>query len=257
MEILYLWGVVLNKIKNMDWSEILKLIGITSAGQIFLIVIVGFWGKKIIEYFFKKTVEVRKIELSKELELHKSQLKQQNREIQLGLDKSLEEYKNKLEILRLEYQIQFAELHVKRSEIIIELYGLLTDLNSAILDLTERIHLSNSSIDAEAEKRARVKRMNDTYHAFLIHYHKHKIFFSKAVVVQLNEIQQFSLTKALDFTYIGNRLKSGEMQPEIWKDFMEKSQKISEEVRTKIPSALEKLEDEFRKLLGVEIDKQE
>jgi len=233
----------------MDWNEIFKLIGITSGPQIILIIIIGFWGKKLIEYFFAKTIEIKKTELTQNLENYKQKIEHENKSLQLDLDKNLEIYKNKLEILRLEFQVQFAELHVKRSEIIVKLYGHLTELNSAMLDLTARIHPVIE--DAEKEEKQRIQRVNKSFFDFSNYYIQNKIFFPKSTTEKLDKIQKFTYDKAWDFTYLNNRLKSGQMIESSWKTFYKESQTISEEVKKEIPTALEDLENEFRDLLGV------
>jgi len=80
----------------MDWNELFKIIGITTGPQIILVIILGFWGKKLIEFFFAETVEIKKKELEQNLENHKQSLEQENRNLQLELDKNLEAYKNRM-----------------------------------------------------------------------------------------------------------------------------------------------------------------
>lgn len=233
----------------MDWSELFKIIGITTGPQILLVIIIGFWGKKLIEYFFAETIEVKKKELEQDLENHKQNLERENRNLQLSLDKNLEAYKSRLEILRLEFQVQFAELHAKRSEIIAELYKYLTELNASMLNLTARIH--GVVQDAEKEEQKRIERANKAYIEFYNYYYPHRIFFSQIIASKLDKIQAFVWDKAWDFNYIKGQIGSGQLDPSSWKSFSDDLKKISKEVHKEIPDALKDLEDEFRELLGV------
>ena len=237
----------------MEWNELFKIIGITTGPQIILVIIIGFWGKKLIEYFFSKTIEVKKKELEQDLENHKQNLEQENRNLQLGLDKNLETYKNKLEVLRLEFQVQFAELHAKRSEIITKVYKYLTELNASMLTLTARIHPIVK--DAEKEEQNRIEKANTAYDEFVKYYYPHKIFFPEFIAAKLDKIQSFVWDKSWDFNYIKSQIGNDKLNKISWKAFSDDLKKISKEVHKVIPEALIDLENEFRELLGVNAKK--
>jgi|AntAceMinimDraft_15_1070371.scaffolds.fasta_scaffold17947_3 hypothetical protein len=233
----------------MEWNEIIKILGITTGPQIILVIILGFTGKRLIEYFFAETVEIKKKELEQDLENHKQNLEQENRNLQLGLDKNLETYKNKLEILRLEFKVQFAELHAKRSEIISVLYKLLSELNRAMLNLTARGHMVHG--DADKEEQERFENANNAISEFSKFYSPHKIYFTNETAVKLDKIQEFLWGKAWDFSFIKSRIKDGNLQATDWKQYSKELREISESVSEESKSTMIDLENEFRDLLGV------
>lgn len=237
----------------MEWNEILKIIGVTTGPQIILVIILGFSGKKIIEYFFAETVEIKKIELEQNLENHKQNIEQENRNLQLDLDKNLETYKHRMEILRLEFQVQFAGLHAKRSEIIVELYKKLAELNSSMLNMTARMH--GVIDDAEKEEQERITKANKAFMEFNSYYIPNRIFFSEELVDKLDKVNSFVWDKVWDFSYIKTQLKDKEIDRDNWKVFSTQLKDLSIEVHNKIPTALKDLENEFRKLLGVNSEK--
>jgi len=233
----------------MSSRDIIEILSILTLPQALFLVIITFWGKRLIEFFFSETIEIKKKELEQNLENHKQLLEQENRSLQLELDKNLETYKNRLEILRLEFQVQFAELHTKRSKIIVKLYKHLTELYSSMLSLTARIH--GVVEDAEKEEQGRIERANKAFYEFNQYYFPNKIFFSEIVTSKLDKIQSFIWDKVWDFNYIKNQIRGERLDPDTWKSFSNDLKKISTDVHKEIPETLIDLENEFRELLGV------
>ena len=233
----------------METSDIIKILGITSGPQIILLFLVVIWGKRFVEYFFNKTIELKKFELGKNLESHRQFIEQENKLIQLSLDKNLENYKSKLEVLKLEFQVQLSQLYTKRYEIIAELYKHLSELNASLLDMTSSIHPIIA--DAEKEEKERIDRANNAFYHFSTHYIPNKIFFPKAISDKLDHIQKFHWSKSWDYQYIRNEVLRKNIPHETWKEFFGKSIELSQKVREEIPVLLEEIETEFRQLLGV------
>lgn len=48
----------------MEWIDTLKAIGITTASQILIFIVIGYFAKQIIEYFLSKGMELKKAELN-------------------------------------------------------------------------------------------------------------------------------------------------------------------------------------------------
>lgn len=233
----------------MNIIDLLIQFGFITAPQILLLVIIGFWGKRLIEYFFSKTIELKKNELAQNLENHKQKIEHENKSLQHDLNKNFEIYRNRLEILRLEFQIKFAELHVKRSEIIVNIYKLLTELNSSMLDLTAPIRFVQNNNNAENEEQKRAERANNSIKEFSNYYIQHKIYFSKGVVVKLDIIVESIKNIVLEFNYYKDLLKDD--KDKSWKELYEGLKEINIKVNKEITLALADLENEFRDLLGV------
>jgi hypothetical protein len=197
-------------------TELLKYLGITALPNALLLIVVGFWGKKLVESFFAKGLEIKKIELQNELE------------------------KNK---------IQFSSLHGKRIEIIEGVYTRLVELNSAMYDLTRRIHPIIE--DADKEEEERIIRANKALTEFRDFFLPHKIYFNTELAEKIESIHKMYWDKGWDFTYLNSRMKSGQMLKDTWKDFYEESKKVTESIDIDIPPILNELEEEFRDILGV------
>jgi hypothetical protein len=236
----------------MDWVKILITLGINSLGQLFLIAAIGLWGRKLIEFFFKETIEIKKTELAQELQLHKQKIEQENTLYKLDIDKNLEEYRNKLEILKLEYQVQFSRLHEKRSEVIETIYQKLVRLNFAILDLT----IGHMVVeDAESEEQNRLKEANDSYFEFLKFYSEKKIYFQPEICLILEKLKILYWEGALDLTEPKRMRAMGVTGPDLTISH-EKVIAARKSVTEEIPKVLGLLEYEFRILLGVTAIKQ-
>ncbi len=196
--------------------ELLKYLGISAIPQALLLIAIGFWGKKLVEGFFTKGLEIKKIELQNELEKSK---------------------------------IQFSRLHHRRAEVIEQLYVHLVELNSAMIDLTRRIHPIIE--DEEKESQERIIRANQSLMNFRDFFQPNKIYFDRELAEKIDGLHKMYWDKGWDFNYINSRLKSGKTLQNTWKDFMEESKKITTAVDVEIPPILTELEEEFRDMLGV------
>ena len=196
--------------------DLLKYLGVSAVPQVLLLIVIGFWGKKLVESFFAKGIEIKKIELQNELD------------------------KNK---------ILFSNLHSKRTEIIETIYYKLTELNASMVDLTRRIHpiIENG----EKEEEERILRANKALFDFRDFFLPHKIYFEKELAQKIENVHKMYWDKGWDFNYMNSRMRSGEMLRETWREFYEQSKKITESIDVDIPPILEELEEDFRELLGV------
>jgi hypothetical protein len=233
----------------MDWIEILKALGVSTAGQILLLIAFGFWGRKLIEYFFSESIELKKIELQQSLELHKQKIEQENELIKLDIDKELEGYKNKLELLRLEYQVQFSKLHEKRSEILELIYHKLFDLNQAMLELTTFIRPATENPNKEESER--LTSTNQVFHDFNTYYRKHKIYLTPETCIILDKLVKHYWVTGLDVAEVRNARELVPVDNSYFKDAMTRYRAAYKELRDEIPNVLLLLETDFRKILGV------
>jgi hypothetical protein len=232
----------------MDWLEFFKMLGFTTGGPVLLLVIIGFWGKKMIEYFYGNAIEFKKKELEQELQLHKQRLEQENNFLKLDIDKNLESYKNRLEILKLEYQVQFSKLHEKRSVVIENLYQKLVRLNYAMLRLTAG--MKPVIKDAEKEEEQRLIEANDLFFEFQNYYSENKIYFQPDTCEILEKLKTHYWNSAWDYMEI-SRMKSFGVDGIDLKESFKKAKEAGACVREEVPKVLFLLESEFRLMLGV------
>ncbi|WP_431217069.1 hypothetical protein ACQ86N_22490 [Puia sp. P3] len=189
--------------------------------------------------------------------------------IQSSADKSIAQHKNQLDILLSSHQLNLntnlerykAELnlratrqtylHEKRLEVIAELYTKLINLVSALQEMTRRIHPVIEN--AEAEEQQRVAAAHKAYAEYNNYYFYHKLYFTKAVGDLLENIRGQYHSVTWDYweprrlqEIAGGRLPSNELERAL-----ETSRQATAKVLKEIPEILEKLEHEFRLLLGV------
>ena len=218
--------------------ELLKLI-LYSGPSVLLIVAGVFWGKNLIEYFFDKNLETKKIELNQNLESFKSQIEKQNKDFQHQLDTKLNEF-----------NIRFSKLHQERAEAIKKLYVKIVELHSAMMDFTR---LMKPVIeDHEKEEQERLSRVNSAFQDFNNFYLRNRIFFEKSMVEKLDNLSKEYWDKGWDFAFMNQQFQEGSLSKEVFQEYFEKSKKISETVEKDFTKLIEEIEDEFRKMLGVE-----
>jgi len=220
-----------------------------ASGPAVLLVAAGiFWGKNIIEYFFKETVELKKNELNQQLEQYKLNLEKERTTFQHSLNEKLEEHKNKLELIKEEYQIQFSHLHQERATVIKKLYQKLIELQSAMHSFTRTIHPVQK--EAEQESKERTKRVNKALMEFQNYYAVNRIFLPKETCSKIDKLLEQYSDKGWDFSYFQNELKLGHLDKEIYMDYYKKCREISLLVKDKFPSLVTEIEDLFREILG-------
>lgn len=211
----------------MDWIEIFKAIGLTSAIQILFLIVIGFFGKKLFEYFISSSVEVKKLELNQ----------------------SLEEYKNKLEILRLEHEIKYSSLHIKRLDVIESLYKRIVNVNQSMQVYTAVLKAGGENFEKEEKKR--VEKANSDFIDFVSYYTEHKIYFKEELCEIFENIKNLLWENAAEYSVSIDMIKMPGMDSETKKDFFEKIKSASKKIREEIPKMEKELEKEFRILIGV------
>jgi len=219
-------------------TELYNLIQNNGPGVLIIFAILLF-GKKLIEYFFDETIELKKTELNQNLENHKNKLEQENKEFQHLLNIKLDEF-----------NIQFSKLHQERAEIIKSMYQKLIELQSSMTVFTRRIHPIIN--DEQQERKERLERVNKAIKDFNNYHLLNKIYFKKDLDKKLAHLSKEYWDNGWDFATIENAFNEKEVQKELFKEYYEKSKLISEKVKYDFPKLIEELEDDFRILLGVE-----
>jgi len=177
------------------------------------------------------------------IELYKNKLSEE-------LTLKIEPLKSELAKSNITHQIQFSFLHQERAKVILELYKKLIELHSAIVDWTAFIHPIIE--DGEKEDQERTKRANIALNDFRNFYVLNKLFFSKAFCNNIDEVFKDYWDKGWDFGYKQERLRSGELEREYWKEYSEDMSKISKELNEKLPMRISEIETKFRQILNVE-----
>ncbi len=189
--------------------------------------------------FFDETIEIKKDELKQNLENHKKNIEQENRNFQHTLDTKLNEF-----------NIQFSKLHVDRAEVVKNIYAKLVELQSAMYVFTRRIH--GVIKDSEKESKERVERLNKALFDFINYYAPNRLYFSEDLAVKLDKIKSEYWDKGYDFSTMSDELKKSSDFPDYRKQLMNDTKVISEKVAYEFPLMIKEIETEFRKILGVE-----
>jgi hypothetical protein len=218
-------------------TELYNIIQTNGPGVLIILAILLF-GKKLIEYFFSETIELKKTELNQELESHKNKLEQQSKDFQHSLDLKLNEF-----------NIQFSKLHQDRAEVVKELYYKIVELQSAMTVFTRRIHPIIE--DAEKEKQERIDRVNKALMDFVNFYMPNRIYFDKELAEKLDNLSNEYRSKGWDFAHMSRYLSESGMSRELYEEYSKKTSEISGIVKDEFPKVIQELEEEFRTLLGV------
>jgi hypothetical protein len=213
---------------------------LTDGIRVLFILAFLFFGKNLIEYFFKQTIELKKSELTQNLENHKTLIDQENLIFKHKLDTNLNES-----------NIQYSKLHADRGEIIKKFYAKLVKLNSSMEVLTHpmKTHSIIQSFD-EYETDLR-KRASKSYNSLNDFYQKNKIFFQPDTTKVIDKILNVFKTAYIDYNDYSEMVKGRIVEDgEIIKS-RKKMKDAYISVKNEIPEVKKKLEDEFRELLGV------
>lgn len=229
---------------DAKWIEFFKQLGFITASQVLLLIVIGFFGKKIVEFFFSQTIEVKKAELNQNLEAFKQTLTAQTQAQKLELDKNLETYKNTLQQISQENQIKFSKLHQERAAIIKEFYSKL-----AITEKSMNSYMApfQPAGDPPMKEKSEVaaKDAND----FLEYYRQNEIVFNNdtcAIIEKLNA----SFVKAWnEFNKYQRKMNSGGFVSE--EEINKSLAPYYNVLKKEIPELKGKLKEDFRKTLGV------
>lgn len=222
----------------MSITDYLQLLGITSATMIAVAVAVAFVGKYVVSYIYDSFVEHKKKVAAEELESFKSGLERDSRSFQHQLDLKLERY-----------NVLFSKLHEERAHIIKDMHSKLLELHSAISDYTAIARLTTCDEDREKAEDARVERANKAIWDFNNYVILNNIYFEKSLADKLDQIRKEYYRAGIEFTSLkqfpqGDGAESHRKYVEEWKE-------INDRISGDLQNALKELEDEFRKLLGV------
>lgn len=213
-------------------NEFLKVLGIYSVGTAFVVSVVGYLAKQIINQV-----------LNKDLEKFKNQLQSENDKAKLKFEKEIESYRADLNLV---YSKQL-QLYSKKSEVIEGLYHNLIDLHDIMLEMTVSFRniTGKDEQTVQQEEFDRVNQAAQKGNDFFKFYSTNKIYFEKETCKLIEELQKKFKETHSDYSFRHTfGLPPSEMTYEMAK-------KAGDRVRDEIPKLMEKLEDDFRQTLGV------
>jgi hypothetical protein len=205
------------KVKYMDWKNIWQLILVTAISQGVIFSILGYFGKRIFEFSISKSLELKKHELNKELE---------------------------------NFKLKLTLLQGKRLEVIESIYKNLIDLRDSIYFLTEKLKFSSGNFDEEEKKK--IQDTENKYNAFIKNYNYNKIYLSVDTCATLDKIRDMFWKSAYEYSQIQRDIELGISGQDLKVTYLQASD-ASDFIRAEVPGVLETLENDFRKIVGVDI----
>jgi hypothetical protein len=207
------------------WREIIIALG----GASILIAAVAWLIKTIVVHLLSKDVEVYKVRISAETE------------------RELESFKATVHAKAMEHEVRFSELHEKRGEIIAELYKRLM----IALKRTEQFF----TLDGTRSREERAKGFQDVvaklreYNLYFIY---HRIYFEERLCTQLDEFADSITTITVGFDMAMMQADDEASAFEQLNKRMEIQKYVNEHLNENARKIALALEQEFRRILGVE-----
>lgn len=152
-----------------------------------------------------------------------------------SMDKDIERFKNDLH----QETIRFSKLHEKRAIVIRDLYNKLVEFELNMINLTSYVQPDNEEEQRKIFEKA--KKAAIDYEDF---QKKNRIFFKKEVCKILDDIDSKGREAWVKW-HLSQREEHYPQQIDNWTQ-------AYETVSDKVPKLREKLENEFREILGVE-----
>jgi hypothetical protein len=142
------------------------------------------------------------------------------------------------------YQIRFSKLHSDRADVIRELYSKLVNMEKSLRSYMNRVQYKNAPSEKEQQEMAAKDTGN-----FITFFDENRIFFDTNVCDLIEKIYEECRKAWIDFHIYSDvthlpqviQSKKAELQLDAYNS-----------IKEKFPELRKKLEDEFRKLLGVE-----
>ena len=170
------------------------------------------------------------------------------------LTKDIENYKekikNSLKIIEIEHETRFNTLHLKRAELIAELYSKIRSVQLTSFSLFDGYILENHELEFPQKEKKKLVEFKKAFRELNELYVKNRIFFREQTCLKIDEMINIisdPVKKIAEFESIPDGIKEDMDEVE------EKYDTIIKTIENYNPKeALTALEEEFRELLGVD-----
>lgn len=214
-----------------EWAQFLSAVGIASvlAAGLILLALRTFVSERI-----KAAI---KAEYDQKLELHKSQLASQTAV-------EVERLRSQLNIVAAERQFRFSTLHQKRAEVIAEAYALLKRAHTALQEYLHIFQPAGSPPSAERQAAA-----VEAFNALRNFFSPNRIFVPERIAAKMDDIIAKFGALYLGFVRDVENAKDAD-NSRVTTTWVA----VTESITNLSKTALFDLEQEFRKLLGDDVD---
>jgi len=206
--------------------EIWQTILIAFGGPVVLFTVLGFLAKSLLSQWMVRNA------------------KQFESDLNAKSDATIEHLKSELQLKAVEHQVRFSRLHEKRASVIAELYGHLVEAIWGAESFLSPVEWTGEP-NKEEKHRIAMNKLADVYRYF----DKHKIYLPPELCASLDELIQHVRSHVIKFgVYV--EYPVSDFHKEIIKEKREAWASGWDAINTQVPLARQKLEDEFRALLG-------
>lgn len=184
-----------------------------------------------------------KSEYDLQLESHKAHLKSSS-------DTSIEKLKSNLVLMTYEHQIKFSKLHEKRADVIAEIHEKLHHVLRSSRKFVDPIRQYPNDI-AESQREYEEQQLQNALFnisEFVRLFESKRIYFSKELCLKIDVFikEATRITSNAGWVVTEKRIKDKDI--DLWN-------KSWDEITKDVPKLLTEIEDEFRKLLFINQDK--
>jgi hypothetical protein len=160
----------------------------------------------------------------------------------------LEKEKAQLTQLTKEHEIRFSQLHIERAQVIKQIYGELGELYDSMVSLLKYFQ----GVD-EPKMEEKAKAFQDAHTKFIKSISKNKIYFSKESCEIMERLSFASRDAYIDITTYPIDPRDPEIfaTPGLYRERSDLWEEVREKFKNDIIKLKERLEDNFRKILGV------
>lgn len=196
--------------------ELLKILGTVAIGSFTIVGLIGYLSKSLFEKY---------------------------------LDSKLEEHKHSLELITIEHEIRFAELHKERANLIKDFYSKIHEFKMSISVFIKYVEKGDNT---ESLRTLKVWGVNTAELSVL--YERHRIYFSEEsckmidkLFTEIKSVNEKLMVVLRDYT-VADIFANKDSKK---KEFLDLTDETKSILATKFESVKKDLEKEFRKLLGV------
>ncbi|MGD1104066.1 MAG: hypothetical protein ABSA59_18615 [Terriglobia bacterium] len=221
------------------WKEILIALGSNAT----LLVVLGFLARSLLNTWLTKDIKRFETDLKASAD---SELERLKYELKSKADASIEQLKNHLQLIATEHQVRFSKLHEKRAEVIDQVYARLVEARME----GKRFIATDAYITDRLQQKEAWKKTAERMEDVSVYIQKHRIYLPERICELLQKVvDEMSRHVAAAGVYTPLNPQAQEMIAEKYEALMKAYNAFFSE---SIPAATKALEDEFRRLLGVE-----
>lgn len=184
-----------------------------------IVIVIGFVAKSVFTQFMSKDIERYKLRLKAEYDNSKIRIE------------------NELRIRLFEFQTRFSLYHQQRAKSIQELYSLLSDTYDSLVNLTRTLQIKGQESLEE-----RKKNTATIHNAMKQYYQRNRIFYSRDICEKVESIAELMKRAYIDFDIAQDGSDYKPDRTGLW-------EKSWNTISCDLPPLLQKLEEEFRKIL--------